>query len=338
MSDTIIQDAWAMACDGPGQGLRRERRSFCRPKGHEVLVKVLACGVCRTDLHVLDGDIPASYPIVPGHEIVGEILAVGDKVSGLSKGMRIGIPWLGQICGQCQYCKSGQENLCDSPEFTGATRDGGYATHAIADSNFCFPLPEGIGDVEVAPLLCAGLIGWRAYRMTGNACKIGLYGFGAAAHILAQLALLEGKQVFAFTREGDKASQHFARQLGCQWAGSSGDDPGEELDAAIIFAPVGDLVPSALKAVRKGSTVVCAGIHMSDIPSFPYADLWGERTILSVANLTRSDGHEFLTHSHLDAVETATTVYALENAEQALEDLRQGRLQGAAVLVATTLC
>jgi alcohol dehydrogenase, propanol-preferring len=334
LNDTIIHRAWAMVCGGPGQGLRREDRSFGRPMGHEVLVKVLACGVCRTDLHVLDGDIPANYPIVLGHEIVGEILALGDEVSGLTEGMRIGIPWLGRTCGKCQYCVSGQENLCDSPEFTGATRDGGYATHAIADSNFCFPLPDGIGDVEVAPLLCAGLIGWRAYRMTGDAQKIGLYGFGAAAHILAQLALLEGKQVFAFTRESDVASQQFARQLGCQSAGVGGDDPGEELDAAIIFAPVGELVPSALKAVRKGGTVVCAGIHMSDIPSFPYADLWGERTIRSVANLTRSDGDEFLAHSHLKAIETETTVYALENAGQALEDLRQGRLQGAAVLLA----
>lgn len=323
-----------MVCDGPGKGLRREDRSFRKPQGHQVLAKVLACGVCRTDLHVLDGDIPANYPVVPGHEIVGEILAVGDKVSGLSKGMRIGIPWLGRTCGKCQYCVSGQENLCDSPKFTGATRDGGYATHAVADSNFCFPLPEGIGDVEVAPLLCAGLIGWRAYRMTGNARKIGLYGFGAAAHILAQLALLEGKQVFAFTRQGDSASQQFARQLGCQWAGASGEDPGDKLDAAIIFAPVGELVPSALKAVRKGGSVVCAGIHMNDIPSFPYAYLWGERTIRSVANLTRSDGDEFLAHSQLEAIETKSTVYALDNAEQALEDLRQGRLQGAAVLVA----
>lgn len=333
MSENPVQRGWAMVCDGPGQDLRREARSFAEPTGFEVLVKVLACGVCRTDLHVVDGDIPARYPIVPGHEIVGEVLAVGERVTNLAVGMRVGVPWLGRTCGVCAYCKSGQENLCDNPEFTGATRDGGYATHAMADANFCFPLPMQIGDVEAAPLLCAGLIGWRAYRMTGAARTIGLYGFGAAAHILAQIAQLEGKRVLAFTREGDSGSQQFARQLGCQWAGSSADDPGEELDAAIIFAPVGDLVPVALKAVRKGGQVVCAGIHMSDIPGFAYADLWGERTVRSVANLTRADGAEFLGHQCLARIATETTVYTLDDAQTALEDLRDGRLQGAAVLV-----
>lgn len=323
-----------MVCDGPRQCLRREARSFAPLRGTEVLVKVLACGVCRTDLHVLDGDIPAKYPIIPGHEIVGEILAIGDSVADLSNGMRIGIPWLGRTCGKCEYCAGDQENLCDDPQFTGATRDGGYATHVVADAEFCFPLPDGISAVKAAPLLCAGLIGWRAYRMAGDAQKIGLYGFGAAAHILAQVVLLEGKLVHAFTREGDTASQQFARQLGCQWVGSSDADPGDPLDAAIIFAPVGELVPRALKAVRKGGIVVCAGIHMSEIPSFPYADLWGERTIRSVANLTRSDGDEFLAHHHLEAIETRTTVYSLADAERALEDLRAGHLQGAAVLVA----
>lgn len=322
-----------MVCDGPGMGLRREGRRLGELTGSEVLVKVLACGVCRTDLHVLDGDIPANYPIVPGHEIVGEVLAVGNGVSAVATGMRVGIPWLGRTCGICPYCKGGQENLCDAPEFTGATRDGGYATHAIADASFCFPLPSEISAVEAAPLLCAGLIGWRAYRMAGAARNIGLYGFGAAAHILAQVANREGRQVFAFTRKGDTLSQEFALELGCKWAGSSGSDPGEELDAAIIFAPVGDLVPLALKAVRKGGRVICAGIHMSDIPSFPYADLWGERIIRSVANLTRADGLEFLTRDHIEAIQTETTVYPLDDAEKALEDLREGQFQGAAVLV-----
>ena len=264
---------WAMVCDGPGKGLRREERTMAEPEAGEVLIKVRTCGVCRTDLHVLDGDIPANYPIVPGHEIVGEVLRTGKGVRGLRPGMRVGVPWLARACGRCDYCQSGKENLCDNPEFTGATRDGGYATHTIADARFCFRLPDSVDDEKGAPLLCAGLIGWRAYRMTGDAQRLGLYGFGAAAHILAQVAIREGKKVFAFTREGDTESQRFAIELGCVWAGASGDQLDEELDAAILFAPVGELVPAALKAVRKGGHVVCAGIHMSDIPSFPYADL-----------------------------------------------------------------
>lgn len=322
-----------MVCDGPGAPLRKESRTVQEPEAGEVLVKVRACGVCRTDLHVVDGEIPVNYPIVPGHEIVGEVLKAGEDVNGLSPGMRVGIPWLGHTCGHCQYCKSDQENLCDAPEFTGATRDGGYATHVVADARFCFPLPDGIGDIEAAPLLCAGLIGWRAYRMACEGKVIGLYGFGAAAHILAQVALAEGKRVFAFTRDGDVESQAFARNLGCEWAGSSENDPGELLDAAIIFAPVGELVPAALKAVRKGGKIICAGIHMSDIPSFPYGDLWGERSIKSVANLTRSDGTEFLTSAHISTLQTHTTRYTLEDANKALDDLRSGRIQGAAVLV-----
>ena len=333
MQEEQANKPWAMVCDGPGKGLRRELRELQTPGPGEVLVKVSACGVCRTDLHVVDGDIPASYPIVPGHEIVGKVIEVGDGVAELVPGMRIGVPWLGSTCGECDYCRAGYENLCDRPVFTGATRDGGYATHTIADANFCFPLPHEIGDVEAAPLLCAGLIGWRAYRMIGNAKRLGLYGFGAAAHILAQVAIAEGRRVFAFTREGDTEAQQFALELGCEWAGSSQSQPGIELDAAIIFAPVGALVPTALRAVRKGGTVVCAGIHMSDIPSFAYADLWGERAIRSVANLTRRDGKEFLTASNVATIQTHTRAYPLEQANHALSDLREGRLQGAAVLV-----
>lgn len=324
---------WAMVCDLPGGHLRREQRRIPRPGRGEVLVKVRACGVCRTDLHVVDGEIPAKYPIVPGHEIVGEVVEVGKGVLELSVGMRIGVPWLGRTCGTCAYCRAGHENLCDTPAFTGATRDGGYATHMIADEQFCFPLPGTISDPEAAPLLCAGLIGWRAYRMTGNAKRLGLYGFGAAAHILAQVALADGRRVFAFTREDDRASQEFALKLGCEWANSSLVKPPEELDAAIVFAPVGALVPAALKAVRKGGCIICAGIHMSDIPSFPYADLWGERSIKSVANLTREDGRGFLTAEHIKCIRTHTTQYPLEEANQALRDLREGKLQGAAVLI-----
>jgi len=298
-----------------------------------VLARVLACGVCRTDLHVVDGEIPAHYPIVPGHEVVGEVLKAGTGVTGIAEGMRIGIPWLGQTCGTCTFCTAGQENLCDAPQFTGATRDGGYATHVVADARFCFPVPAGLSDEQAAPLLCAGLIGWRAYQMAGEAMTLGLYGFGSAAHILAQVALADGRRVFAFTREGDTNSQAFARELGCEWSGSSTADPGTKLDAAIIFAPVGDLVPVALKAVRKGGRIVCAGIHMSDIPSFPYADLWGERSIKSVANLTRADGETFFTVEHMRTIHSRVKTYPLASAEAALADLRYGRLQGAAVLI-----
>ncbi|MEO0030322.1 MAG: hypothetical protein RIS94_80 [Pseudomonadota bacterium] len=323
----------AMVCDGPGKPLRAETRAIPVPGPGEVLVQVLACGVCRTDLHVMDGEIAARYPVVPGHEIVGRVLAIGAGVDGLAVGRRVGVPWLGHACGTCRYCREGAENLCDAPGFTGATRDGGYATHALADARFCFPLPAGIDDVHAAPLLCAGLIGWRAFRMAGLGTRIGLYGFGAAAHLLAQLAVAEGRAIYAFTQPGDASGQAFARSLGCAWAGGSDERPPEELDAAILFAPVGALVPAALKVVRKGGRVVCAGIHMSDIPAFPYADLWGERQIVSVANLTREDGISYLGHARLGCVHAHVTAYPLADANAALADLREGRFEGAAVLL-----
>ena len=323
----------AMVCDGPDGSVREERRDVPVSGRGELLVEVLACGVCRTDLHVVDGEIPANYPVVPGHEIVGRVIALGEGVSGFAPGQRVGIPWLGKACGTCEYCREGRENLCDHPEFTGATRDGGYATHAVADARFCFPLPEGLSDTEAAPLLCAGLIGWRAYRMAGPGRRLGLYGFGAAAHILAQLAIDQGREVYAFTRADDAAGRDFALSLGCHWAGSSEELPPEELDAAILFAPVGALVPAALKAVRKGGRVVCAGIHMSDIPSFPYADLWGEREIVSVANLTREDGTSFLTPEIAGKVKSHVVPFPLADANEALRRLREGEIEGAAVLV-----
>lgn len=322
-----------MVCDGPGHLLRAERRDVSEPGPGELLVEVLACGVCRTDLHVVDGEIPANYPIVPGHEIVGRITALGTGVREFRLGQRIGIPWLGKACGHCPYCREGHENLCDDPEFTGATRDGGYASHAVADARFCFPLPENLGDSEAAPLLCAGLIGWRAYRKAGSGRRLGLYGFGAAAHILAQIALAQDREVYAFTRADDHSGQDFARRLGCHWAGGSNELPPEELDAAVLFAPVGALVPAALKAVRKGGRVVCAGIHMSDIPSFPYADLWGEREIVSVANLTREDGTGFLTPEVAGMVKSHVVEFPLGEANEALQRLRDGQIEGAAVLV-----
>ena len=323
----------AMVCDGPGKGVREEMREIPAPGAGELVVEVLACGVCRTDLHVVDGEIPANYPVVPGHEIVGRVIALGEGASSFSIGSRVGIPWLGKACGTCDYCREGRENLCDHPEFTGATRDGGYATHAVADARFCFPLPEGLSDIEAAPLLCAGLIGWRAYRMAGEGKRVGLYGFGAAAHILAQLAIDQGREVYAFTRADDAAGREFALKLGCHWAGSSEQLPPEELDAAILFAPVGALVPAALKAVRKGGRVVCAGIYMSDVPSFPYADLWGEREIVSVANLTREDGTTFLTPEVAGKVHSHVTPFPLSEANEALRRLREGEIEGAAVLV-----
>jgi alcohol dehydrogenase, propanol-preferring len=304
------------------------------PAVGQVLVKVLACGVCRTDLHVVDGELPRpKLPIVPGHEIVGRVAAVGADVSGFSMGQRIGVPWLARTCGICPFCRDGRENLCDNPLFTGYTWDGGYATHALADARFCFPLPEGIADAEAAPLLCAGLIGWRCYRMAGDGRDLGIYGFGAAAHILAQVARTQGRRVYAFTRRGDSAAQEFARSLGAVWAGGSEESAPNLLDAAIIFAPVGSLVPLALKAVKKGGRVVCGGIHMSDIPSFPYEILWEERQILSVANLTRADAREFLALAPKVGIKTEVTRYPLTDANRALSDLREGRLQGAAVLV-----
>jgi propanol-preferring alcohol dehydrogenase len=329
----VVTEMRAMVCDGPGSGLREETRPLPAPGPGEVLVKVLVCGVCRTDLHVVDGEVTARYPIVPGHEVVGRVVELGEGVASLALGDRIGVPWLGRACGLCAYCREGRENLCDAPEFTGATRDGGYATHALADARFCFPLPPELGDLEAAPLLCAGLIGWRAYRLAGPVQRLGLYGFGAAAHILAQLAAHDGREVYAFTRAGDAAGQDFARRLGCRWAGSSEEPAPEELDAAIIFAPVGALIPAALKTVRKGGRVVCAGIYMSDIPSFPYANLWGERQVLSVANLTREDGASFLTPDIAGRVTSHVERFALGEANEALRRLRAGEIEGAAVLV-----
>ncbi len=304
------------------------------PGPGEIRVRVAACGVCRTDLHVLDGELPdPKWPIIPGHEIIGRIDAIGPGVDGLSIGQRVGIPWLGHTCGVCQYCISGRENLCDRPLFTGYTRDGGFATATIADARYAFPLGENGDDVALAPLLCAGLIGWRSLAIAGPAARLGLYGFGAAAHIVAQVARWQGRSVFAFTRPGDLASQAFARRLGATWAGGSDEPPPEPLDAAIIYAPLGDLVPLALAAVRKGGRVVCAGIHMSDIPAFPYRLLWEERQLVSVANLTRQDGLDFLRLAPDMGIVTQTTRYPLRQANQALADLRAGKFEGAAVLV-----
>lgn len=322
----------AMQLDGPGKRLRMVTRPLPVAGPAELLIKVAACGVCRTDLHVLDGEIPVEYPIVPGHEIVGYVLAMGERTEGFAIGQRVGVPWLGHTCGVCSYCRNGHENLCDQPQFTGCTRDGGYASHVVADARYCFPLPASFTDVEAAPLLCAGLIGWRALRLAGDGQRIGLCGFGAAAHILAQVATWQGREVYAFTKADDEVGQTFARSLGCVWAGSSEAAPPVPLDAALIFAPVGALVPAALKVVRKGGRVVCAGIHMSDIPAFPYNDLWGERAILSVANLTREDGTSFFEMVEKAGIRTVTERFPLERANEALLRLREGRLTGAAVL------
>jgi propanol-preferring alcohol dehydrogenase len=304
------------------------------PGPGEVRVKVAACGVCRTDLHVVDGELPdPQLPIIPGHEIVGRIDAMGSGVAGLRMGERVGVPWLGHTCGVCPYCLVHRENLCDRPLFTGYTRDGGFATAVIADARFTFPLGEAGSDEGLAPLLCAGLIGWRSIVIAGDARKMGIYGFGAAAHILAQVAKWQGRSVYAFTRPGDIQTQSFALSLGAVWAGGSDEMPPERLDAAIIFATDGDLVPLALQAVRKGGRVVCAGIHMSDIPSFPYRWLWEERELLSVANLTRQDGLDFLQIAPQIGIVTTTTRYSLQHANQALSDLRGGRFEGAAVLI-----
>jgi propanol-preferring alcohol dehydrogenase len=303
------------------------------PGPGEVRVKVLACGVCRTDLHVFDGDLPdPKSPIIPGHEVVGRIEALGTGVSGLSLGERVGVPWLGHTCGVCPYCVAQRENLCDAPLFTGYTRDGGFATAVIADARFAFPLGETGTDVSLAPLLCAGLIGWRSLIIAGEGKRLGLYGFGAAGHIVAQVAKWQGRDVYAFTRPGDRQKQAFARGLGVTWVGGSDEAPPEPLDAAIVYATVGDLVPTALKAVRKGGRVVCAGIHMSDIPSFPYGILWEERALLSVANLTRQDGIDFLGQVSKMGIQVKTTTYPLQRANEALADLRAGRFDGAAVL------
>jgi alcohol dehydrogenase, propanol-preferring len=314
----------AIVLDRPGTPLRLDELPVPEPGPGELLIRVHACGVCRTDLHVLDGEVVAGkLPVVPGHQIVGTVHG---------SGTRVGVPWLGWTCGECRYCRSGRENLCDRARFTGCDRDGGYAEYAVADRRFCFPIPDGYPDVQAAPLLCAGLIGHRALRFAGDAERLGLYGFGASAHIVCQVARHQGRRVFAFTRAGDERAQRFALDLGAEWAGDAGDAPPEELDAAIVFAPVGALVPAALRALAKGGTVVCAGIHMSDIPSFPYAELWGERSIRSVANLTRRDGEEFLALAPRVPVRTSVVEYPLERAGDALEDLRSGRLQGAAVV------
>jgi len=305
-----------------------------QPGPGEVLVRINACAVCRTDLHVVDGDLPnPRLPLIPGHEIVGRVAGLGTGVAAFDVGDRVGIPWLGHTCGACAFCRSGRENLCDAAEFTGYTRDGGFAEFTVADAHYAFPLPASFSDREAAPLLCAGLIGYRALAMAGDAKRLGLYGFGAAAHIIAQVACHQGREVYAFTRPGDEKGKAFARKLGAVWAGDSTVAPPAPLDAAIVFAPVGSLVPQALSALDKGGKVICAGIHMSDIPSFPYDILWEERSIRSVANLTRKDGEEFLEIAPKVPVKTSTVIYALEDANQALDDLRNGRFEGAAVLM-----
>jgi propanol-preferring alcohol dehydrogenase len=324
----------ALVLRAPNTPLVCEERPLPEPRAGEIRLKVLACGVCRTDLHVVDGELSKpALPVVPGHEIVGLVDALGAGVSGLAIGQRVGAPWLGHTCGHCPYCAGGHENLCDDPLFTGYTRDGGYASHAVADAAYCFPLPENGDPAEQAPLMCAGLIGWRSLKMAGEARAVGIYGFGAAAHIIAQVAHARGQRIFAFVRPGDDAAKDFALSLGAAWAGGSDEAPPEQLDAAIVFAPVGALVPLALGHVRKGGTVVCGGIHMSDIPAFPYAKLWEERKIVSVANLTRDDAREFLAIAGKMRIDMRVQRYALEDANSALADLREGRLQGAAVLV-----
>jgi propanol-preferring alcohol dehydrogenase len=324
----------AMVLRAIGRPLVAEQRPDPIPGPGEIRVRVEACAVCRTDLHVVDGDLTEPrLPLIPGHEIVGIVEAVGDGVTALAPGRRVGIPWLGHTCGHCHYCATGEENLCDHPVFTGYTRDGGFATHAVADASYAFALAGFADPVAAAPLMCAGLIGWRSLKKAGAGRRIGLYGFGAAAHIVAQVCRWQGRDVYAFTRPGDEAAQAHAKSLGACWVGGSDEQPPEPLDAAILFAPVGALVPAALKAVRKAGRVVCGGIHMSDIPALPYRLLWEERHVLSVANLTRDDAVEFLEIAGKAGVRTTTTVYPLERANEALSDLRDGRLQGAAVLV-----
>ena len=324
-----------MRLTAPGSALRLEEISLPRLGEHQVRITVEACGVCRTDLHLLDGELPhIHYPITPGHEIVGLIAEAGASVTRFRPGDRVGVPWLARACGVCRYCRAGQENLCERACFTGYSVDGGYAEEVVADARFCLPLPAGAPAAQLAPLLCAGLIGYRAYRAAGTGTNLGLYGFGAAAHLLAQVARAQGRRVFAFTRPGDRESQAFARELGAVWAGGSDEAPPDLLDAAILFAPVGALVPAALAAVRPGGRVVCAGIHMSDVPRFPYALLWGERSVSSVANLTRADGEEFLAIAGKLALRPTVEIFALREANLALERLRNGALQGAAVLVA----
>ncbi len=324
----------AMVLHHIGEPLALEERPDPVAGPGEVVIQVLACGVCRTDLHVVDGELPETQlPIVPGHEIVGRVAQLGEGVSHLTLGERVGVGWLGRACGCCSYCAADEENLCDHPLFTGCTRDGGFASHTVADARYVYPMGETGEDAALAPLLCAGLIGWRTLKMAGEGKRIGIYGFGAAAHIIAQVARFQGREIYAFTRPGDQAAQDFALSLGAVYAGPSDAPAPVPLDAALIFAPAGELVPIALKAVRKGGRVVCGGIHMSDIPSFPYRWLWEERKIFSVANLTRQDAHEFLELAPKAGITTHVTPYPLEKANEALDDLRNGRLQGAAVLV-----
>jgi alcohol dehydrogenase, propanol-preferring len=327
----------AMILEKPRQPLRS--RDAPKPKlaAGQLLVRVATCAVCRTDLHIVDGELPdPKLPLIPGHQIVGRIEQIGEGVQGFSAGDRVGIPWLGWTDGECAYCRSKRENLCDRAKFTGYTIDGGYAEFTVADARFCFHLPNEYNDVEVAPLLCAGMLGYRSYRKTGDAHRLGVYGFGNAGHLIAQVAIYQGRKVFAFTRPADKAGQESARRLGAVWAGGSDEMPPEKVDAAIIFAPVGALVPAALRVLAKGGIVVCGGIHMSDIPSFPYVDLWGERVICSVANLTRRDGEEFLEIAPRVPVKTQTETFPLEEANTALEKFRSGQLKGTAVLVINT--
>jgi alcohol dehydrogenase, propanol-preferring len=325
----------AMVLQKPGTSLVYRKLPVPKPGPDQVLIKVRACGVCRTDLHVVDGELTdPKLPIIPGHEIVGSVVETGTKVDSFRIGDRIGVPWVGYTCGECLYCRTGRENLCDQPKFTGYTLDGGYAEYAVADRRYCFSLPDSYSDTAAAPLLCAGLIGYRSYRMAGeDAERLGIYGFGGAAHIIAQIAVHQGRKIFAFTRPGDSGAQEFARLLGAVWAGDSTEMPPEPLDAAIIFAPIGSLVPAALRATIKGGTVVCGGIHMSDIPSFPYQILWEERVVRSVANLTRKDGEELLAIAPKVPVHTEVEPFPLNQANEALDRLREGKLQGAAVLI-----
>ena len=324
----------AMVLDGARLPLRLAKLPMPQPGDDDVLIKVHACGVCRTDLHIVDGELTSpKLPLVPGHEIVGVVEQIGERVERFRVGQRVGVPWLARTCGVCSYCRTGRENLCDRPDFTGYTVDGGYAEWTLANQNYCFPIPDEYSDAEAAPLLCAGLIGYRSLRMCGDARRLGIYGFGAAAHIVAQVAAYQGREVFALTRPGDLAAQEFARSLGAVWVGGSDQTPPEPLDAAILYAPVGALVPLALKATAKGGTVVCAGIHMSDVPQFSYDLLWGERIVRSVANLTRRDGEEFLALAPQVPVRTEVQTFPLSAANEALAALRTGRVRGAAALV-----
>lgn len=323
----------AMVLKKQGEKLIYQDVSTPKPKSNEILIKVHACGICRTDLHVVDGDLKEpKLPLIPGHQIVGIVHAIGDAVTGFKIGQRIGVPWLGGSCGKCAYCQEGRENLCDNARFTGYQINGGLAEFCVADANFCFPIPENYADVKAAPLMCAGLIGYRSLARTKKAKRIGIYGFGAAAHIIIQVALYQGREVYVFTKPGDKEAQNFAVKLGAKWVGDSDQGAPTLLDAVIIFAPVGELVPLSLRSIRKGGIVVCAGIHMSDIPSFPYKILWGERSICSIANLTRQDGEEFLALAPKIPIETEVHVYPLKKANEALDDLRHGKFTGALVI------